>query len=79
MVLLVLQRDGVLLLRILRVVVWFLLLPEGLEGSRGAMSRRCISSLFPLHRGRVCCAYWWRSVLSFLGQECTKRLRFLRL
>ena len=78
-VLLVLQRGEGLLRRILRVVVVLLLPLEGLEGSRGVVGRRYTSSLFLLRKDQVCCAYWSQSVLRFLGQECTKRLRFPRL
>ena len=78
-VLLVLRRGEGLLQRILRVVVVLPLPLEGLEGSRGAVGRRCTSSLFLLHRGQVCCAYWWRSILRCLSQECTKHLRVPRL
>ena len=78
-VLLMLQRGEGLLRRILRVVVVLLLPLEDLEGSRGAVGRKCTSSLFLLRRGQVCCVYWWRSVLRCLGQGCTKRLRVPRL
>ena len=38
------------------------------------LNSRCTSSLFLLRRGQVCYVCWWWSVLSFLGQGCTKHL-----
>ena len=53
-----LQRGGVLQQRILRVVVGLLLLLGGLEGSWGAVGRRCTSSLFLLRKGQAYCVCW---------------------